>query len=223
MRIPLYQLDAFTDRRFHGNPAAICPLEQWLPDSTLQAIAAENNLSETAYYVPAGAGADADFELRWFTPGVEVDLCGHATLATAVVALDVRREICRSTVRIQNQIRNVLAVHREGDRYAMDFPSRPPAPCARLPRSWRRWASRRPKCSPPGITYAFMQAKAKCARSPGHGEARGPGPVWDDRDGSGLGLRFRIAIFRSRQRRSGGSGDRFLTLHADSLLGEAPR
>lgn len=129
MRIPLYQLDAFTDRRFHGNPAAICPLEQWLPDSTLQAIAAENNLSETAYYVPAGAGADADFELRWFTPGVEVDLCGHATLATAVVALDVRREISAPQVRFKTKS-GVLTVHREGDRYAMDFPSRPPAPCA---------------------------------------------------------------------------------------------
>ncbi len=79
MRIPMYQIDAFTDRLFGGNPAAVCPLEEWLPDATMQAIAAENNLSETAFFVPEGDG----FRLRWFTPVREVDLCGHATLASA--------------------------------------------------------------------------------------------------------------------------------------------
>ena len=82
--IPLYQLDAFTDRPFGGNPAAVCILHDWLDDATLQAIAVENNLSETAYLV-----ADGDnFKLRWFTPGMEVDLCGHATLASAALVLD---------------------------------------------------------------------------------------------------------------------------------------
>jgi PhzF family phenazine biosynthesis protein len=75
MRLSVYQIDAFTQRAFGGNPAAICPLQGWLPDETLQAIAAENNLSETAYYIPNEAG----YHLRWFTPAVEVDLCGHAT------------------------------------------------------------------------------------------------------------------------------------------------
>ena len=81
MRIPLYQIDAFAEGPFTGNPAAVCPLDAWLPAETMQAIAAENNLSETAFFVPEG-----DFyRLRWFTPSVEVDLCGHATLASAFV------------------------------------------------------------------------------------------------------------------------------------------
>ncbi len=81
MRLPIYQVDAFTDRLFAGNPAAVVPLKDWLPDATLQAIAAENNLAETAFFLPRG---DA-YALRWFTPAVEVDLCGHATLASAYV------------------------------------------------------------------------------------------------------------------------------------------
>ena len=81
MKIPLFQVDAFTGRVFGGNPAAVCPLEAWLDDAKMQAIAAENNLSETAFFVEAGD----HYELRWFTPTAEVDLCGHATLATAHV------------------------------------------------------------------------------------------------------------------------------------------
>ena len=78
MKIPFYQIDAFTDRMFGGNPAGICPLEDWLPDETMPAIAAENNLSETAFFVENGD----HYDLRWFTPTHEVELCGHATLAT---------------------------------------------------------------------------------------------------------------------------------------------
>lgn len=81
MKLPLFQVDAFTDAVFGGNPAAVCPLEAWLPDGVMQAIAAENNLSETAFIVPRGD----DYDLRWFTPAVEVPLCGHATLASAFV------------------------------------------------------------------------------------------------------------------------------------------
>src|SRR5438876_6346095 len=81
MKLPLYQVDAFTSRLFAGNPAAVVPLPEWLPDATMQAIALENNLSETAFFVFAGGR----YELRWFTPAVEVDLCGHATLASAHV------------------------------------------------------------------------------------------------------------------------------------------
>jgi PhzF family phenazine biosynthesis protein len=91
MQIPLYQVDAFTSRLFSGNPAAVCPLQEWLPDATMQAIAAENNLAETAFFVPQGDG----YLLRWFTPTVEVELCGHATLAsgyvvTQILALELR-------------------------------------------------------------------------------------------------------------------------------------
>ena len=81
--IPIYQIDAFTDRVFGGNPAAVCPLEVWLPEDVMQAIAAENNLAETAFYVPRGD----DFDIRWFTPVTEIALAGHPTLATAYLHL----------------------------------------------------------------------------------------------------------------------------------------
>ncbi|HYR57935.1 MAG TPA: PhzF family phenazine biosynthesis isomerase, partial [Chthoniobacteraceae bacterium] len=81
MRVPYFQVDAFTSRVFGGNPAGVCPLDAWLPDETLRDIAAENNLSETAFIV----ARDGAFDLRWFTPTIEVDLCGHATLAAAFV------------------------------------------------------------------------------------------------------------------------------------------
>jgi PhzF family phenazine biosynthesis protein len=124
MRIPMYQVDAFTNQLFRGNPAAICPLEKWLPDETLQAIAAENNLSETAFYVSNANG----YHLRWFTPGVEVDLCGHATLASAHVIFSVRCETNASRISFQSKS-GPLVVQRGGDLYALDFPSRPPTEC----------------------------------------------------------------------------------------------
>ncbi|MFP3339257.1 PhzF family phenazine biosynthesis isomerase, partial [Micrococcus sp. SIMBA_131] len=83
--LPIYQVDAFTSEVFGGNPAAVMPLDQWLPDNLMLSLAAENNLSETAFFVPLPAGEDADFHIRWFTPGTEVPLCGHATLASAWV------------------------------------------------------------------------------------------------------------------------------------------
>jgi predicted PhzF superfamily epimerase YddE/YHI9 len=123
MRIPIYQVDAFASRLFGGNPAAVCPLEQWLPDGTLQAIAAENNLSETAFFVPA-AGR---FDLRWFTPAREVDLCGHATLASAyVIFARMEPEADRAVFDTRS---GELTVTRSGDRLSMDFPSDPPVPC----------------------------------------------------------------------------------------------
>jgi PhzF family phenazine biosynthesis protein len=125
MRIPIYQVDAFTGDLFRGNPAAICPLDRWLPDNVLQSIAAENNLAETAYYVPNGAG----YLLRWFTPGVEVDLCGHATLASAHVIFSIRRERSDSRVSFLSKS-GELSVDRDGDLYALDFPARAPAECA---------------------------------------------------------------------------------------------
>jgi len=120
MELPLYQIDAFTDRPFGGNPAAVCPLDAWLPDETLQAIALENNLSETAFIVPRGA----DFDLRWFTPALEVDLCGHATLATAYLILRLL-EPAREEVGFETRSGR-LTVVRDGDGLTMDFPSLPP-------------------------------------------------------------------------------------------------
>lgn len=127
MILPLYQVDAFAERAFEGNPAAVCPLDRWLPDATMQAIAAENNLAETAFFVPSQE-AGTDFDLRWFTPTVEVDLCGHATLASAYV-------ICEHLGQADHGVRfssksGPLGVTREGERYVLDFPARQPRPVA---------------------------------------------------------------------------------------------
>jgi len=122
MKLPLYQLDAFSDRPFGGNPAAVVLLEEWLPDATLQAIAAENNLSETAFVLPR-AGVSP---LRWFTPTLEIDLCGHATLAAAHVLF--RRFPSSSQVTFRTQSGD-LTVFRDGEWLCMDFPSRPGVPC----------------------------------------------------------------------------------------------
>ncbi len=123
MDIPLYQVDAFTARPFGGNPAAVCPLERWLDDATMQSIATENNLSETAFFVPRGD----EFELRWFTPVAEIDLAGHPTLATAYVILEIL-EPRRERVRFETRRSGALTVTRRGDKLAMDFPARPPVP-----------------------------------------------------------------------------------------------
>lgn len=118
MRVPLYQVDAFTTRRFTGNPAAVMRLERFPDDARLQAIAAENNLAETAFLVPDGD----DHRLRWFTPAVEVPLCGHATLASAAVLLE-RVQPGRDSVRFHTAS-GILTVRRSGNGYVMDFPAR---------------------------------------------------------------------------------------------------
>jgi phenazine biosynthesis protein PhzF family len=123
MRIPLYQIDAFASRLFSGNPAAVCPLEDRLEDGVLQAIAAENNLSETAFFVKRGER----YHLRWFTPTLEVDLCGHATLASAFVILN-ELEPSRDAV-VFDTLSGELRVNPDGGLLSMDFPARPPEPC----------------------------------------------------------------------------------------------
>ncbi len=118
MRVPLFQLDAFTSRRFSGNPAAVMPLEAFPPEDVMQAVAAENNLSETAFVVREGV----DYRLRWFTPAVEVPLCGHGTLASAAVVME-KLEPGRAHVTFHTAS-GPLAVRRCGAGYAMDFPAR---------------------------------------------------------------------------------------------------
>lgn len=122
MKLPIYQLDAFTEKVFAGNPAAVCPLQAWLDDATLQAIAAENNLAETAFFVADGA----DYHLRWFTPTTEVELCGHATLASAYVITRILQP-GRASVTFES-LSGPLTVRRDGDRLAMNFPAWPPSP-----------------------------------------------------------------------------------------------
>jgi PhzF family phenazine biosynthesis protein len=118
MRTPIYQLDAFATRRFAGNPAAVMPMDSFLSDAQMQSIAAENNLAETAFLVPDGA----DYRLRWFTPTVEVPLCGHATLASAAVVME-RLEPQRSRV-VFHSASGPLTVRKADPGYAMDFPAR---------------------------------------------------------------------------------------------------
>jgi PhzF family phenazine biosynthesis protein len=123
MTIPYYEIAAFTSRQFGGNPAGVCILNEWLPDQVMQAIAAENNLAETAFIIER----EKHFDIRWMTPAIEIDLCGHATLASAHVIftyLGRRRDI----VNFQSAS-GELTVERIDDRLVLDFPSRPAAPC----------------------------------------------------------------------------------------------
>jgi PhzF family phenazine biosynthesis protein len=124
MTIPYYEVLAFTDRLFAGNPAGVCILDEWLPDQLLQKIAAENNLAETAFFVERGAS----YDIRWMTPTVEMDLCGHATLASAHVLFE-HLGYAGDGVRFHSQSAGELRVDRNGERLVLDFPSRPAEPC----------------------------------------------------------------------------------------------
>ena len=123
--LPFFQIDAFASRAFEGNPAAVMPLGAWLDDATLQAIALENNLSETAFIIPSQA-ADADYDLRWFTPTTEVEMCGHATLASGHYVLS--RDPRLDRVRFRTRQAGVLEVGRYGDRLLLDLPAWRSAP-----------------------------------------------------------------------------------------------
>jgi len=123
MKISIYQIDAFTDRLFGGNPAAVCPLTAWLDPQTMQNIAAENNLSETAFYVKK----DGQFEIRWFTPAIEMDLCGHATLASAYAIFNYS-DFNGDVITFQTMQRGELRVSRTGDMLTLDFPATRPEP-----------------------------------------------------------------------------------------------
>lgn len=121
--LTIFQVDAFTSKLFGGNPAAVCPLETWLPDEIMQKLAAENNLSETAFFVKEGE----KYHLRWFTPEFEIDLCGHATLATAFVLfnyLDFSEEVIKFLTKS-----GVLEVRKKGDLIELNFPGRMPQAC----------------------------------------------------------------------------------------------
>jgi PhzF family phenazine biosynthesis protein len=120
MNLDIYQVDAFANRLFSGNPAAVIPLLQWLDDSVMQNIALENNLSETVFFVPS-ISPDADYDIRWFTPEVEINLCGHATLASAYVLFSI---LCfdKKVVRF-NSKSGILTITKKDDLIEMDFPS----------------------------------------------------------------------------------------------------
>jgi PhzF family phenazine biosynthesis protein len=123
MKIPVYQVDAFAEKIFTGNPAAVCPLNEWLSDELMQQVAMENNLAETAYFV----GENGNYHIRWFTPELEIDLCGHATLASAYTIFEILgykgNEISFTTEKA-----GILKVYKQNDLIVLDFPSRPPQP-----------------------------------------------------------------------------------------------
>jgi len=143
MELTLYQIDAFADRPFTGNPAAICPLTEWLPDDVMQAIATENNLSETAYFVTV---AD-HYHIRWFTPAHEVKLCGHATLASAYVLFNLLGHQ-KQKVEFES-LSGMLSVSRDGDWYELNFPTDVPVSCE----------------APTNILEAFDKQPSKCLRA----------------------------------------------------------
>lgn len=125
MQLPIFQVDAFTERVFGGNPAAVVPLREWLDEATMQSIAAENNLAETAFFVPTTKAGH--FGLRWFTPVKEVRLCGHATLATAHILYE-RLGFAGQTITFETQKAGALRVERTTEGYRMDFPADRPRP-----------------------------------------------------------------------------------------------
>jgi PhzF family phenazine biosynthesis protein len=133
-KLHVYQVDAFTDEVFKGNPAAVIPLRDWLPDRLMQQIAMENNLSETVFFVPLSPEqmklTGADYHIRWFTPELEIDLCGHATLATAMV-IDQILDLDTTFKKISfiTEKAGLLPVGVENQNYTLDFPSRPPESC----------------------------------------------------------------------------------------------
>ena len=120
MNLEIYQVDAFTNRRFGGNPAAVVPLESWLPDETMRNIAAENNLAETAFFVKNGDR----YDIRWFTPKVEINLCGHATLASAHVIFN-ELQLEKSLIRFHSHLSGELGVEKKDDLMVLDFPAYP--------------------------------------------------------------------------------------------------
>lgn len=123
MKLTIYQIDAFAEKQFEGNPAAVVPLEDWIPDIAMQAIAEENNLAETAFFVPTNTG----FHIRWFTPNKEVKLCGHATLASAYVLFNIL-DYSESLLSFES-LSGVLTVTKKDELLTLDFPSQPPEDC----------------------------------------------------------------------------------------------
>ena len=143
MKLSIYQIDAFAEKAFEGNPAAVCPLSEWLSDEMMQSIAKENNLSETAFFVPA----EHEFHIRWFTPVAEVNLCGHATLASAYVIFTFLG-FEENTIHFESKS-GFLKVEKNNGLLVMDFPSQPPIPCQ----------------TPDEIVQAFKNTPVECLKS----------------------------------------------------------
>jgi predicted PhzF superfamily epimerase YddE/YHI9 len=216
MNIPMYQVDAFTSTVFSGNPAAVCLLDTWLDDTFLQAVAAENNLSETAFLVQNTTG----FDLRWFTPVTEVALCGHATLASAFVQFSLPA-LDKDTILFDTRHSGPLTVARKGDLLEMDFPSRPPAACEpsdTLSRALGE-APRQVYESAEDLMAVFDSETTVAGMQPDMCPAGTAGLPGNHYYGAGRSLRFCIPVLWAKGGRSRRPGDRLCPLRADSLLG----
>ena len=216
MRIPLYQVDAFTSEVFAGNPAAVCLLDRWIDDSILQAVAAENNLPETAFLVRDAKG----YALRWFTPVTEVALCGHATLASAFV-LFICQKWPEEYIRFQTRESGVLVVTRRDDLFEMDFPARPAY--AQTPPAGLNEALRVTPQEVLGSAEDLLvvldserDRQSSAARYYGPGTCNMSRYHHYSQRGS---ERLRIALLRTPSRHTRGSGDRIGALCFGSLLG----
>jgi predicted PhzF superfamily epimerase YddE/YHI9 len=217
--LPIYQVDAFTDRPFAGNPAAVCPLEAPIPEALMQDIAAENNLSETAFFHPQG---DA-FSLRWFTPTTEVELCGHATLASAFVLMTAL-EPARSEVTFRTRS-GLLPVRRRDDEFVLDFPAYPAAPRRRRDGGARRGGVARPTARGRARALAVRRAGQRRRRARVRARLRRALAAAHQhrhhRGGRGRSAarRLRGALFRADLRDQRGSGDGLGVLHAAPYWG----
>ncbi len=158
MQIPLYQIDAFSSKTFGGNPAAVCPLKTWLSDTLLQNIAAENNLSETAFIIANETG----YQIRWFTPTTEVALCGHATLASAYVIFHELDPLC-DQIQFTSQS-GPLSVTREHDWLVLDFPQQPASPCA-MPDNLTAALGKAPHSAFKATDYLFIYEREQDIRN----------------------------------------------------------
>ena len=158
MKIPIYQIDAFTNHVFGGNPAAVCPLKKWLPTELMQQIAIENNLAETAFVTPQGS----HFGLRWFTPETEIDLCGHATLATAHVLFKHLKY--KAAKIVFESMSGLLEVRSNGKLLTLDFPSRP-AEAVALPKAIQKALSIQPQATFKARDYMLVYESEEMVRN----------------------------------------------------------
>ncbi len=215
MNLTIYQVDAFASEVFKGNPAAVCPLDEWLDAELMQRIALENNLSETAFFVKK----DDVYEIRWFTPTFEIDLCGHATLASAFVIFECLKAE-ESLVKFHSPKSGALEVEKNGDRLILDFPSRP-VQQTKMPDGLIEAIGKEPKEVFKARDYFLVYETAQeildhCAE---FFAAFGSWRTRLYRDGERRRLRFRVEIFCSRSRCFRRSCDGFGALQSDSVLG----
>jgi len=219
MRIPIFHIDAFTSRPFAGNPAAVMLLDTFLEDILLQEIAAENNLSETAFLVPEGS----DYRLRWFTPTTEVPLCGHATLASAAVVMERLEPGCGTVV--FHSASGPLTTSRTDTGYVMDFPVRTSEQISTPPALAEALRIDPVEVFTNEFNYLALLGSEQVlhALAPDMASARASGPSRRNRDRAwGGNLRLRQPLLRTSQGHPGRSRDRRSALHAGTLLGEAP-